>query len=349
MEKQISIIIPTYNMEAYIGKCLDSLLIPEFDQVEVLVVNDGSKDRSSEIAHSYADRYPESIRVIDKPNGNYGSCINAALPQCTGRYVKVLDADDTFDTAAFSKLVNALKSIDDDVVITPYKRIDFNNNLLHLHGFQNGEPDYGDSYNIADTENILASLYIEMHHIAYNRNVFNRFSYHQTEGISYTDNEWAVVPLSYCQTICFLDVPVYSYRIGREGQTVEATKIPIFISTVYEIFENLYNKNIELKSTGLNRTFFLKRLIERYRLLYRFIVENYSDNIIRTLSVHDQWLCTNFPECYDEMGSIWLYPTINYSLIRDLRKKNYPADFRIPFRIRLYVSLEYKIKTLFKR
>lgn len=66
-------------MEAYIGKCLDSLLIPEFDQVEVLVVNDGSKDRSSEIAHSYAERYPDSIRVIDKPNGNYGSCINAAL------------------------------------------------------------------------------------------------------------------------------------------------------------------------------------------------------------------------------------------------------------------------------
>ena len=85
MEKQISIIIPTYNMEAYIGKCLDSLLIPEFDQVEVLVVNDGSKDRSSEIAHRYADRYPDSIRVIDKPNGNYCSCINAALPQCTGR------------------------------------------------------------------------------------------------------------------------------------------------------------------------------------------------------------------------------------------------------------------------
>ena len=73
MEKQISIIIPTYNMEAYIGKCLDSLLIPEFDAVEVLVVNDGSKDRSSEIAHSYADRYPGSIRVIDKPNGNSGS------------------------------------------------------------------------------------------------------------------------------------------------------------------------------------------------------------------------------------------------------------------------------------
>lgn len=110
-------------MEAYIGKCLDSLLIPEFDAVEVLVVNDGSKDRSSEIAHSYADRYPGSIRVIDKPNGNYGSCINAALPLATGRYIKVLDADDTFDTAAFSSFVRLLPSISDDAVITPMLRL----------------------------------------------------------------------------------------------------------------------------------------------------------------------------------------------------------------------------------
>lgn len=107
MEKQISIIIPTYNMEKYIGQCLDSLLIPEFDEVEILVVNDGYKDRSSEIAHSYANRYPDSIRVIDKSNGNYGSCINAALPVATGRYVKILDADDSFDTAEISKFYRA--------------------------------------------------------------------------------------------------------------------------------------------------------------------------------------------------------------------------------------------------
>jgi len=67
MEKQITIIIPTYNMERYIGKCIESLLIPELNEVEVLVVNDGSRDNSSAIAHNYADRYPDSIKVIDKP------------------------------------------------------------------------------------------------------------------------------------------------------------------------------------------------------------------------------------------------------------------------------------------
>lgn len=349
MEKQITIIIPTYNMEKYIGKCLDSLLIPEFDQVEVLVVNDGSKDRSSEIAHSYADRYPDSIRVIDKPNGNYGSCINAALPQATGRYVKILDADDTFDTEAFSKFVRALSEIYADVVVTPYKRIDFNGNLLNIHDFKDKEPDYGCVYNIADAEKILASLYVEMHHIAYSRDVFKRSDYHQTEGISYTDNEWVIIPMSYCQTIVFFDLQIYNYRIGREGQTVEASKIPIFISTVYVILENLYHNNFDRKSVFFNQYFFKTLLIERYRLLYHFIGANYSGKINRTVCTNDRWLYENFRECYDAMKYVRLYPTIKYSIIDNLRRKDYPIDFQIPFYIKLYVSLRYKIKKIFGR
>ena len=75
--KVISIAIPTYNMEQWLNRCLDSVVIPEIiDKVEIIVVNDGSRDRSSEIAHSYADRYPDSVIVIDKENGNYGSCVN---------------------------------------------------------------------------------------------------------------------------------------------------------------------------------------------------------------------------------------------------------------------------------
>lgn len=92
--KILSIIVPSYNMEAYLPKCLGSLEVARelMEQLEVFVVNDGSKDRTSEIAHEFEVRYPGVFRVIDKPNGNYGSCINAALPLCTGVFVKVLDA-----------------------------------------------------------------------------------------------------------------------------------------------------------------------------------------------------------------------------------------------------------------
>ena len=97
MEKLLTIIIPTYNMEKYLDKCLSSLIVDDKElmtQLEVLVVIDGAKDRSSEIAHTYQDKYPDTYVVIDKENGNYGSCINRGLKEASGKYVKVLDADD---------------------------------------------------------------------------------------------------------------------------------------------------------------------------------------------------------------------------------------------------------------
>ena len=74
MEKLLTLIVPTYNMEQYLERCLTSLIIDsdQMDLMQVLVINDGSKDRSSEIAHSFEDKYPDTYMVIDKENGNYG-------------------------------------------------------------------------------------------------------------------------------------------------------------------------------------------------------------------------------------------------------------------------------------
>ena len=89
MNKVITIVIPTYNMERYLDRCLNSLIIaPDLmDKLEVLVINDGCKDRSSEIGHSYEAKFPNSFRVIDKENGNYGSCINRGLKEATGNLI----------------------------------------------------------------------------------------------------------------------------------------------------------------------------------------------------------------------------------------------------------------------
>lgn len=90
MEKLITIVIPTYNMEKYLDKCLTSLIVPDeyMELLEVLVVNDGSKDNSSAIAHRYEDKYPQTFRVIDKENGNYGSYVNRGLKEAAGKYIK---------------------------------------------------------------------------------------------------------------------------------------------------------------------------------------------------------------------------------------------------------------------
>ena len=88
--KTLSIIIPAYNMELYLRKCLNSLIIDRnFDLLDIIIVNDGSKDGTLEIAKEYECKYPSVCRVIDKPNGNYGSCVNIGLKNAIGKYVKL--------------------------------------------------------------------------------------------------------------------------------------------------------------------------------------------------------------------------------------------------------------------
>ena len=122
MQKLLTIVIPTYNMQNYLHRCLDSLLLPDkqMEQLEVLVINDGSKDKSSTIAHEYEAKYPNTFRVIDKENGNYGSCVNRGLKEATGKYIKVLDADDWFDTMNFEKYISFLAKTDADLVLSDF-------------------------------------------------------------------------------------------------------------------------------------------------------------------------------------------------------------------------------------
>ena len=110
MGKTLSVVIPTYNMEAYLRRCLDSVTRDDVpSSLELIVVNDGSTDGSLAIMQEYAEKRPDIVNIIDKPNGHYGSCVNAALKIATGKYIRILDADDWFDTNALIELLRKIK------------------------------------------------------------------------------------------------------------------------------------------------------------------------------------------------------------------------------------------------
>ena len=94
--KLLTIVIPVYKVEKYIRQCLDSIIVPldQMEKLEVIIVNDGTPDNSAVIAHEYADRYPDTIKVIDKENGGHGSAWNVGLESATGKYIRFLDSDD---------------------------------------------------------------------------------------------------------------------------------------------------------------------------------------------------------------------------------------------------------------
>lgn len=218
----LSIIVPTYNMEDYLDKCLTSLVIGEPDSeimccLEVIVVNDGSTDRSSEIAHHYEHKYPNTFKVIDKKNGNYGSCINVALPIASGTYVKVLDADDSFDRDAFLLYLNEIKDLDVDVILTEFCEIHLSGKTVLQKKTIPLEEHKVFTWQVMIP--VLNSI-MSSHYFTYRRQMLIDIGYHQTEGRYYTDNEWIASPLISVQTVYYLPVFLYIYLLGRNGQTV---------------------------------------------------------------------------------------------------------------------------------
>lgn len=225
-------------MEKYLDKCLTSLILQDQElmkHLEVLVVIDGATDRSSEIAHAYEKKYPDTFRVVDKENGNYGSCVNRGLKEATGKYIKILDADDWFDTNTFQLFMNRLATIDADMVVTDYST--FNQDELLVKKTDISLP----KNQVISPHDLTNNL--DMHSITYKRCILVDNGYSQTEGISYTDSEWDIIPLLYVKTIYYLNLYVYCYGIGRDGQTVDLNvafkKYNDFILTSKSIIERL--------------------------------------------------------------------------------------------------------------
>lgn len=350
MEKQISIIIPTYNMEAYIGKCLDSLLIPEFDQVEVLVVNDGSKDRSSEIAHEYANRYPDSIRVIDKENGNYGSCINAALPLCTGRYIKVLDADDTFDTIEFSKFVRLLPECNEDAIITNHIIVDPDGHELQRSSIPH-QVKINQQLSVEEATFTICSSYLQMHRITYNRDVFTRFSYHQTEGVSYTDSQWSIIPISYCHNFRCIDLIVYRYLLGRDGQTMSSEQLSRFLNQFFTVMSDTLKhfRKCQQHKNMVNLDMITRHITENHEYVYFQVLRDYNRESIALLKEHDVKLKKLAPEIYEKLNKTQYTQEIDFPVIKYIREKKYPEKFSLPIFKRIELIAKVRLRKIFDK
>lgn len=252
MEKILTIVIPTYNMQDYLRRCLDSLIVPEeqMKHLEVLVVNDGSKDNSSAIAHEYQDKYPDTFRVIDKENGNYGSCVNRGLKDATGKYIKILDADDWFDKMLFQDYLKQLCLQDVDAVLNDCYKV-------NKFGRKCGAFEFlGMQENKVYTLKFLYenNIFPQMHCIAYRTELLRDIDYHQTEGISYTDQEWVSKPMSNTTSIVYFRLAVYNYMVGREGQTMDRKILNIkfsdHVTMIFSILDYMisctYQNNVNL-------------------------------------------------------------------------------------------------------
>ena len=259
MNKLLTIIIPSYNMEKYLERCCSSLVVDDAElmaRLEVLVVNDGSTDQTSEIGHAWEAKHPGVFRVIDKPNGHYGSCVNRGLAEAKGVFVKVLDADDYCERANFGALVAELvkhEESDVDLVVSDFVDVDGDGHVVHGHP----SPPFAPCVPLPQSECPLPARRLALHMIVYRTERVRLIGYRQTEGVAYTDTEWVTTPMAAVRKALYFPRVVTNYLIGRNGQTMDpatyARDFQVVVKLVIGLVERCRELNVEREGARLYR------------------------------------------------------------------------------------------------
>ena len=207
--KSLTILIPVYNTEKYIKRCLDSLLVPEvLDDIEIIVVSDGSKDHSAEIVREYVERYPDTIILIDKENGGHGSTINAGIAAATGKYFRVLDSDDWFNTLEFAEFTARLRNEDADLVVCDYRKEHTYNSQSEYFQYKNlrdGQVYDLDKFDLA----LLEGEYFVMATSTYKTEILRKSGLKLLEKTFYVDMQYNVDPITRVNNFTYNHFDIY--------------------------------------------------------------------------------------------------------------------------------------------
>lgn len=264
--KLLSVVVPTYNMEEYLPRCLSSVTderVP--NTLEVIVVNDGSTDCSLEIVKEFQNKRPDIVSIIDKPNGHYGSCINAALPVATGKYFRMLDADDCFDTDALVSLLERLTEIDVDLIVTlRTEHKVFPGGVEITSSFPCHGVLYNKVYDIQtfDIHQQTCGDEFNMHSMAYKTQVLRDIGLKHLEGICYTDTQYCFFPIDRIRDFMVIDLHLYHYYIGRIGASTEkksvAKNFPHITKVLLNVLEYYDNNLSDNPITRKNQCHFIQ-------------------------------------------------------------------------------------------
>ena len=207
--------------------CLDTLLTGG-DRVEIIILDDGSKDRTGEIADRYAAEHPDIVRVIHQENGGHGEGINQGVRHATGRYFKVVDSDDWVNEAALRRVLDAIRGMTDeeaDLIVCNYVYEYSDGSPTKTIAYRNVFPD-GKIVSWDETRPFGASQYLTLHSAIYRTEILHRCGRVLPKHIFYEDNLFVYDPLPLTEKVLYLDADFYRYLIGREGQSVaEGTMI----------------------------------------------------------------------------------------------------------------------------
>ena len=261
MEKVLSFIIPSYNCERFLDKCVTSMLHSEvLDKLDIIIVNDGSSDTTEQIAQTYCQRYPDSVRLISQKNKGHGGALNTGCAAAEGKYLKVIDADDWVETANLPAFVHFLESCDSDVVLTHHYTINISNGEIKKW------KTYPEAFEKAYTFDKIMPQWgsfarsLTFHGITYRTAFYQKNTRGLSEHIFYEDHEYATIPCCFAGSITPLDLFIYHYRIGDVEQSVSQANQLKRLHHMEAVLDRLLTESSAVSLNAPNQEFYCRKV-----------------------------------------------------------------------------------------
>lgn len=313
MEKILTVSIAAYNVQSTLKEALEPFVQSKHkNQLEVLIINDGSTDKTASIALEYAEKYPETFKVINKKNGGWGSTLNKGIEIGTGKYFKQLDGDDYFSFENLDLFIEFLNQTNADMVYSPFVTFtDTNGAILRVIG------DYGTAVPVRELMNFGEILDFEpaMHTLCVKTDILKDNHISITEHCFYTDVEFVLKCCNFCKTLILFDLPVYYYRLARSGQSMSVVGVRKHYKDHLKMLKTMliYEQN-EVTDKAACEVFH-KRLKDACEFMYIFFFALQGTNKQRKeLIEFDHMLKERFPVYYNAIGN---------GAVKILRKSNF--------------------------
>ena len=279
--KYITFTIPCYNSEEYMRHCIDNL-VAVGDDIEVIIVNDGSKDSTGEIAAEYEKKYPTIVKAIQKENGGHGSGVMAGIRNASGLFFKVVDSDDWVETADVLVMIDLIKKH-----LAEQKTIDlYVTNYVYEHASDNSQfvmhyrkfLPIDKEFTWPELKHIRLETVFLMHSLMYRLDILKESGMELPNHTFYVDDIYAYVPLPYVKTIYYHDLDLYHYFIGREGQSINYETMCKRYEQQQRVFEIMFSSySLEKLRT------FDRRL---YKYMYQFLMIIAAVTIMTTVGTN---------------------------------------------------------------
>ncbi len=305
--KKVSIIIPVYNVEKYIAKCLDSLVKQTLSDIEIIVVNDGSPDNSQKIIDKYVKKYPNIVKSYIKENGGQGSARNYGLEKATGEYIGYVDSDDYVSIDMYEKLYQKAKSKDLDIAICGNYVVFENSNreIIELN-----------NYVIEDKHDNAYFGKLAVWNKIYKKSLVQKLTFRSKKW--YEDLDFTVKALSLAKKVDYVDEPLY-YYLYREGSTMNNSNIErnleiidafdeiknekknhniieylaidnIYISAIVRVINAKANKKIKIETINKMKNYVSKNFENFEKNEYLPLLSNNRKIIYKLINKNKYWI-----------------------------------------------------------